>query len=326
MKSTAELSKAIPTWLIKASLFPKICLKKALAPFVKWGTEFLIKEKDLYNPSEVTNVRALAERVKPGDVLLVCGNARISHVVKVLTVSQWSHVMLYVGDRKDLLSEKEIEEWSKKYGYAALEHLVVDSDPVRVIHLKPLEEYLGLMIRHCRAEALSKEDNEKVVNHALSQLGREYDVRHIFRLMFFFGFPWEILPEALRRFVTDFTLSDSDRICSRVLSEAFHSVGYPIRPVELIRSKGAFQDRALGMALGLKQRGKTAARLLAGGRVRKAFNRISDNRYTISLRGTRHITPADYDLSRFFTIIKDPGDLNIDYKHSRVICRWEPPS
>jgi hypothetical protein len=143
LKSTAELSKAIPTWLIKASLFPKICLKKALAPFVKWGTEFLIKEKDLYNPSEVTNVRALAERVKPGDVLLVCGNARISHVVKVLTVSQWSHVMLYVGDRKDLLSEKEIEEWSKKYGYAALEHLVVDSDPVRGIHLKPLRNTLA---------------------------------------------------------------------------------------------------------------------------------------------------------------------------------------
>jgi len=234
--------------------------------------------------------------------------------------------MLYVGERKDLLSEKEIEEWSKKYGYSALEHLVVDSDPVRGIHLKPIEEYLGLMIRHCRAEALTREDNEKVVDRALSQLGREYDVKHILRLLFFFGFPWELLPEVFRRFITDFTLSDSDRICSRVMSEAFHSVGYPIRPTELVPSKGVFHDKALGMALGLKNRGKTAARLLAGGRVKKAFSRISDNRYTISLRGTRHITPADYDLSRFFSILKDPADLQIDYKHSKVICRCEPPS
>ncbi len=299
---------------------------RLFAPLVAWGTRFLTDPNQLYNPSEVTNIRALIDRVEPCDVLLVCGNARISHVVKVLTVSQWSHVVLYVGKRDDLLSEEEKEEWSKKFGHKSLQHLVVDSDPIRGIHLKPLEEYVGLMIRHCRSESLSKKDKEKVVEQALGQLGLEYDIKHIIRLLFFFGFPWEILPEFLRRFVTDFTLSDSDRICSRVLSEAFHSVGYPIRPVEIIQSKGTFQDKALGMALGLKNRGKTAARLFAAGRISKAFNRISDNRYVISLRGTRHITPADYDLSRFFSIIKDPKDLAIDYKNSRQICRWEPPN
>lgn len=274
----------------------------------------------LYSPSEVTNLRALKRRLRACDVLLICGDARVSHVVKVLTLSQWSHVVLYVGNRRDVLSDAEIEEWSAKYGEACLEHLVIDADPVRGVHLKPLDDSVGLMIRHCRPEALKSGDRERVVDLALGELGREYDVTHILQLLLFFAFPWEILPEFLRRIVRDFTLSEDDRICSRVLSESFHQVGYPIRPISVIENKARLHSKALTMASGIKNRSKTAAKLFAGGRFKAAVNRLADKRYyEFHMRGTRYIVPADYDLSRFFSVIKNPEDLKIDYRKAKSL-------
>jgi hypothetical protein len=288
---------------------------------VHWGVHLLTVPVKIYSPSEVTNIQALKLRANKGDVILVCGNARISHVVRVLTTSQWSHVVLYVGDKSDMLTEKEREEWAKRFGKNSLKHLVVDADPVRKVHLRPLDEYVGLMVRHCRAPALTPEDCDRVLDYSFSQLGRRYDVQHIFRLLLFFAFPWEYLPETLRRFVTDFTLSEDDRICSRVLAEAFHRVGYPIRPLEVYQDKGAFHETALGFAVGLMHRRRSAAKLLAAGKVITAISRLTDKKLTeIHLKSSRHITPADYDLSRFFNIIKNEDDLAIDYKNAATVC------
>ena len=297
--------------------------RKLLQLIVDWAVSLLTDPVKIYNPSEVTNVRSLISRLKVGDVVLVSGNARISHVVKVLTLSQWSHVVLYVGDRRDLLTKDERDEWQHKFGESALKHLVIDADPIRGVHLKPIADFVGLMLRHCRPEAIRGEDIERVVRIALSQLGREYDIIHIVRLLFFFGFPWELLPESLRRMYTDFTLSESDRICSRVLSEAFHSVNYPIRPLEVVQSRGDFHRAALGVAFGLRRRAKSAATLFRSGRMGKGIKRLAAQRYTeIHLRSHRHITPADYDLSRFFTILKDEDDLHFNYRSAHTLCPW----
>lgn len=297
----------------------KRIVSKLLKPFVDRAVKAMTNPVKTYNPSEVTNLRSLKTRLKVGDVLLVSGNARISYVVRILTTSQWSHVVLYVGDRQDLLTPEEIIEWRTRYGDDALRHLVIDADPVRRVHLRPVDEYVGLMIRHCRAEALSSKDNAKVVEHALNELGKEYDVKHILRLLFFFAVPWELFPEGVRRFITDFTLSESDQICSRVLAEAFHSVGYPIRPLEVIQERGSIQTTALQLALGIRHRRRSAARLLAAGKLQKAYERITDKELALlHLKEQRHITPSDYDLSRFFSVIKDSQDLKIDYHNIAV--------
>ena len=44
------------------------------------------------------NAGALAAALKPGNVLLVEGNTRISVAIKYLTQSTWSHATLYIGD------------------------------------------------------------------------------------------------------------------------------------------------------------------------------------------------------------------------------------
>ena len=296
-----------------------------LGPIVRAAVSSLTRPVTLYSASEVTNIRILKKRLIPGDVLLVCGDARVSHVVKVLTLSQWSHVVLYVGDRRDLLSQQEQENLIAKYGEASLKHLVIDADPLSGVHLKPLDDSVGLMIRHCRPEAIKSKDLDTVIDIALAQLGREYDISHIIRLLFFFAIPWEIFPEIIKRLVRDFTLSEDDRICSRVLSEAFHSVGYPIRPMEVIENRGNYHAKTINVASSLKHRGKSAAKLLAGGRISAAFNRLTDSRYVeIHLKGHRYITPADYDLSRFFSVIKDERDMKIDYQSARKICPISP--
>jgi hypothetical protein len=37
--------------------------------------------------------------LKPGDIVLVEANTRLSAIIKFLTQSTWSHAALYVGDR-----------------------------------------------------------------------------------------------------------------------------------------------------------------------------------------------------------------------------------
>ncbi len=271
--------------------------------------------------ADAPNIAALKESLRASDVILVSGTSRISHVVKVLTVSPWSHVVLYVGDRRELLTAEEKSEWTHLFGEESLKHLVIDADPLHKVHLRPLDDYHKYMLRHCRPDALTKEDRKKVVDHALGQLKKHYDVGHIIRLMFFFATPWELFPQGVRRFVTDFSLSEQDTICSRVLAEAFESVGYPIRPTYIQYGQGSLSRGALRITKGLRHRGKTAFRLLRGGKVGSAISRLTDERYTeIHLRGSRHVTPADYDLSRFFSIQKCQEDLNIEYWNAQTTC------
>src|ERR1700749_1091695 len=50
-----------------------------------------------YEPFTPSDPNALAASLRPGDVLLVEGNNKISGVIKYLTQSTWSHAALYVG-------------------------------------------------------------------------------------------------------------------------------------------------------------------------------------------------------------------------------------
>src|SRR5258706_10057048 len=50
-----------------------------------------------YRPLTTSSPKQLASTLRPGDVLLVEGNTRISNAIKYLTQSTWSHAALYVG-------------------------------------------------------------------------------------------------------------------------------------------------------------------------------------------------------------------------------------
>jgi hypothetical protein len=299
-------------------------LKKHFNRMVDEFVARLTKPGAPVHESDAPDLKNLKKNLRPADVILVSGTSRISYVVKVLTLSPWSHVVLYVGDKRELLSKAEIKEWTDLFGEESLSHLVLDADPLHKVHLRPLDDYDKYMLRHCRPDALTKEDRKKVVDQTLAQLKKHYDVSHIIRLMFFFATPWELFPQGVRRFVTDFSLSEHDTICSRVLAEAFELVGYPIRPTYIQYGQGTISRGALRITKGIRHRGKSAFRLLRGGKLGSALTRLTDDRYTeIHLRGARHVTPGDYDLSRFFSVQKNPQDLSVEYWNAKTSCSIE---
>src|SRR5579862_2728103 len=51
-----------------------------------------------YAPFFAADPKDLREALRPGDVLLVEGNTRLSAIIKYLTQSTWSHAALYIGD------------------------------------------------------------------------------------------------------------------------------------------------------------------------------------------------------------------------------------
>ena len=64
-------------------------------------------QRFVYNVPE--NLKAT---IRPGDVLLVDGDQRISQAIKYLTMSSWSHSALYIGDallRRDPATRAEIQ-------------------------------------------------------------------------------------------------------------------------------------------------------------------------------------------------------------------------
>lgn len=58
---------------------------------------YLDKSERGFEPFVPPDPGALCRTIRPGDVLLVEGNSRISGAIKYLTQSTWSHAALFVG-------------------------------------------------------------------------------------------------------------------------------------------------------------------------------------------------------------------------------------
>ena len=82
-----------------------------------------------------TDMVLLAACVRPGDVILMEGNSRVSTAIKYLTQSTWSHAALYVGPIADS-------------GDGVLD--VVEADISAGVRAVPLAAFTGLHCRICR--------------------------------------------------------------------------------------------------------------------------------------------------------------------------------
>ena len=63
-----------------------------------WLVAYLTAEVKLQTRRVPCDQAQLREQLRPGDVVLVEGHARISQVIMYLTQSSWSHAAIYVGD------------------------------------------------------------------------------------------------------------------------------------------------------------------------------------------------------------------------------------
>lgn len=182
----------------------------------EWLSRYLTKPL----PGLVTLTPAHPGRLKaclrPGDVLLVEGNTRVSSAIKYLTQSTWSHSALYVGDAY-------AEAGGGPYG-------LIEADIQEGVRRLPLETYSDLHCRICRPVGLSDEEIQRVIDFAGQRLGQQYDLRHIFDLARYL-MPTPPVPSRWRRHMLALGSGDPTRaICSTLLAQAFQSIDYPILP------------------------------------------------------------------------------------------------
>lgn len=160
---------------------------------------------------------AISRILRPGDVVLVEGDTRVSDLIKYITQSTWSHAALFVGrlpGRPYMVGEDWLIEADLEAGVRAL----------------PLSAYLRWNLRICRPIGLSREDCMQVCRSAVAHIGHRYDLKNVIDLGRYL-LPWKLLPRRLHAKALRLGSGDPTRaICSSMLAQAFQSVHYPILP------------------------------------------------------------------------------------------------
>ncbi|MCY4244805.1 MAG: lipo-like protein [Gammaproteobacteria bacterium] len=179
---------------------------------------YLEKPLRRYEPFSVHDVSTLRRHLRPGDVLLVEGNARISSAIKYLTQSTWSHLAFYTGPLA---------------GHAAADGepcALVEAELSQGVVASPVSKYEKFNTRICRAVGLTDGDRERVVRYMIDSIGKSYDLKNLFDLMRYL-LPTPPVPVRLRRRMIALGSGDPSRaICSTLIAQAFQSIRYPILP------------------------------------------------------------------------------------------------
>ena len=119
---------------------------------------YLERAEEGYEPFTPSDPDALRAALKPGDVLLVEGNRRISVAIKYLTQSTWSHAALYIGDA---LSRSRNDPDPP---------VLIEVDLLHGVWAVPLSRYENFHTRICRPADLSAEDRDRIVHAAIARL------------------------------------------------------------------------------------------------------------------------------------------------------------
>ncbi len=160
----------------------------------------------------------LAATLRPGDVLLVEGESRISMPIKFLTQSSWSHATLFVGSARRI------------GGSGPDTPMLIEADLRAGVRAVPLRAYSHMHTRICRPHGLAVAEIDRVVDFAIGQIGHRYDLKNLFDLGRYL-LPVPPVPFHLRRRLIAFGSGDPTRaICSTLIAQAFQEVRYPILP------------------------------------------------------------------------------------------------
>jgi hypothetical protein len=263
--------------------------------------EFLNEPLPRYEQRGWNDPGALHRHIQVGDVLLVTGDSRISAIVRYLTQSAWSHAALYVGDELLRRGGERAQALERRYGRDAA-HLMIEALPEGVV-ASPLAKYIDYNIRLVRAHGLRRDDRDRIVADAIGALGWRYDVRNVLDLARYLV-PITLVPARFRRNALRFgSGAPTEVICSSLIGELFQRVRFPILPPSGVPGAGAPAP--------LPARVRLLRRVL--GRPTRDYSG------TFHMRHPTLLTPADFDLSPYFEVVKfnviEDGDF--DYKQIR---------
>ena len=230
-------------------------------------SSWLNTEVDDNEDAQLTDFERLCEELHQCDVLLVEGRTRVSHVIKSITNSPWTHSVLYIGRLDQIRDESLQEKVSEYYQGESHEQLIIESMLGEGTVISPVTKYENEHLRICRPKGISRSDRQQVIAFSLSQLGYVYDVRHLLDLARFL-LPYGIFPRRWRSTLFQQYAGRTTRnVCSYMLGEAFNSIDFPILPIA---------------------------------------ERSEDGSLKLYKRNPRLFTPKDFDYSPYFDIIKYP--------------------
>ncbi|MGI9275184.1 MAG: YiiX/YebB-like N1pC/P60 family cysteine hydrolase [Endozoicomonas sp.] len=229
-------------------------------------TSWLMQEsREIHSP--LCDFERIRHELKPCDVVLVEGRSRVSHVIKQITQSPWSHAMLYIGRLHDIEDSRIRQTVQQAYDGSPDEQLIIESELGYGTVVHPLSRYEGNHLRLCRPNGLSYGDSQQVIHYAVSRLGMDYDVRQVVDLARFF-FPYGIMPRRWRSTLFQYSPGQETRtVCSTMLAEAFSFIHFPILPL---------------------------------------VKHDSEHGVQLFQRNPKLCTPKDFDYSPYFQIIKYP--------------------
>jgi hypothetical protein len=264
---------------------------------VQLCTRLLTTPLKSYEQRVPNNLEALRKALRPGDVVLIEGNQRVSQVIRYLTQSSWSHSVLYAGDALLKGDPVRAAALCERFGEEA-HNLVIEAELGEGVCASPLSKYERFNIRVCRPH-LRREDVDRVLEYAASHLGVRYDVRHIVELARYF-FPVSLVPRRWR--MTALQLgrnSDHAVICSCLIGRSFARVGYPILPQVTLEESASPSP---WWARVLRRRGG------------QPLARFREHNLTL-------ITPRDFDLSPYFEVVKFNHLANPHFNYRDIV--WE---
>lgn len=206
--------------------------------------------------------------LRPTDVILFEGRSRVSEVIKIITLSPWTHAAIYIGKVSDISDSNTLEIINRHYSGSQNEPLVIESLLGFGTIINPLSDYIDDNLRICRPDGLSTKDRNKVVDFAAEHLGMNYDIRQLLDLARFM-FPYAILPRQWRSSLFQHNAGrPTNIVCSSMIARCFQSVNYPMLPLIETDNK---------------------------------------DRLKFHKRNFRLFVPSDFDYSPYFTVLKFPA-------------------
>ncbi len=262
---------------------------------------FLSKPTAYYKTFSALSQEQLQASLRPGDLLLVEGDSRISSAIKYLTQSTWSHVCIYIGEQPGLQP-------------------ILEADLIEGVITVPLTKYDGFNLRICRPIGLTEQDTAKLLSFLIERLGHQYDTKNIFDLMRYL-LPTPPIPQRFRRRMLAFGSGDPTKaICSTLIAQAFQSIRYPILPMQkdeyeaLMQTNppaGSDTDTALSTESCVIEQDNDAKKPLVANQTKSVH--LSDE-LLLAKRHFSHFTPRDFDLSPYFDVIKPTLTAGFDYR------------
>lgn len=262
--------------------------------------EILTEPLPRYEQRGWNDPAALRRHIRKADVLLVAGDSRISAIVRYLTQSAWSHAAIYVGDELLRRGGTRAEELARSFG-AEADQLLIEALPEGVV-ASPLSKYVDYNIRLVRPHRLRREDRDRLLDNAIAALGWRYDMRNVVDLARYL-LPVSLVPERFRRTALHFgSGAPTEVICSSLIGQLFQDIRFPILPpAELPGSFDAPEPPRRGQLL------------------RRIFG-YQSRRYTglFQMRHPTLLTPADFDLSPYFEVVKFNVIADGDFDYRRI--------